>query len=443
MYLRILNLTAMNSEYLLHYIWKNSIFTSFDFQTTAGETIKIIHPGYAHQDAGPDFKQAIIKINRILWAGDVEIHIHTSDWFKHKHHQDPKYNSVILHVVYEDDLPDVKETKDKFPILELKNYINQKVIENYESIYKSSQILPCNTFIQNKIEHDKDYLKLIFTDLYSKLITERLEYKQIQINKIYTETKGDWNETIFRLLAINFGFKTNQPAFELMSKSIPFKVLRNHSNNHLQVYALLFGQSGMFENQLDEDEYYTTLQNEYLYLRKKYNLVPIHIKNWNLLRLRPLNFPCIRIAQLCEVIHHYPQLFSHIENHTELAQFEHIFLKKPDSYWETHYHFGTPSAEHSVLIGKSTFNLLMINTIIPVLYTYGAFAGRTYLQERALDLYTVIDAENNHLITRYKESGFPIVTSLDSQAVLHLSKHYCQYKKCLDCPLGQKIISMC
>lgn len=440
MYIRILNFTAMNSEFLLHYIWKNSIFSNFNFQTTAGETLKIIHPGYTHQDAGPDFKQAIIKINQILWAGDVEIHIRTSDWFKHKHHQDQKYNSVILHVVYEDDLPDVKETQEKFPILELKNYIDKQVIQNYESIYKSTQPLPCKTFIQNKIEQNDDYLKLIFSHLYSKLITERLEYKQTQINKIYTETKGDWNETIFRMLAINFGFKTNQPAFELLSKSIPFKVLRNHSNNHLQVYALLFGQSGMLENLLDEDTYYTTLQREYLYLKKKYNLIPIHIKNWNLLRLRPLNFPCIRIAQLCEIIHHYPQLFTQIENHTEMAQFEHIFIHKPDPYWEHHYHFGSQSSEHSVLIGKSTFNLLMINTIIPVLFTYGAFSGRIDLQERSMDLYSVIEAESNHLITTYKESGFPVFTSFDSQAILHLSKHYCQLKKCLDCSLGQKII---
>lgn len=443
MYLRILNLTAMNSEYLLHYIWKNSIFTTFDFQTTAGESLKIVHPGYSHQDAGPDFKQAIIKISQILWAGDVEIHIRTSDWFKHKHQQDQKYNSVILHVVYEDDLPDVKEANQKFPVLELKKYIDPQVISNYETIYKSPLTLPCKSFIKNNIEHNKDRINLIFSDLYSKLITERLEYKQSQINRIYTETKGDWNETIFRLLAINFGFKTNQPAFELMSKSIPYKVLRNHSNNHLQVYALLFGQSGMLEDQMDDDDYYVTLQNEYFYLKKKYNLVPIHIKNWNLLRLRPSNFPCIRIAQLCEVVHHYPQLFSHIENHTEIAQFEHIFLARPDPYWENHYHFGTISGNHSVLIGKSTFNLLMINTIIPVLFTYGTFSGRVDIQERSLDLYSVLDAESNHLISSYKESGFSVVTSFDSQAIIHLSKYYCQPKKCLECPLGQKIISMC
>lgn len=171
MYLRILNLTAMNSEYLLHYIWKNSIFTTFDFQTTAGESLKIVHPGYSHQDAGPDFKQAIIKISQILWAGDVEIHIRTSDWFKHKHQQDQKYNSVILHVVYEDDLPDVKEANQKFPVLELKKYIDPQVISNYETIYKSPLTLPCKSFIKNNIEHNKDRINLIFSDLYSKLIT--------------------------------------------------------------------------------------------------------------------------------------------------------------------------------------------------------------------------------------------------------------------------------
>ncbi len=430
----------MNSEYLLHYIWKHSIFSSFNFKTTDGQEVSIIQPGFAHQDAGPDFKQAIIKINQILWAGDVEIHIKTSDWYKHNHHRDEKYNSVILHVVYDDDLPNVKEATDKFPVLELKNYISSAILENYEKIHQSTHPLPCAPYIQQKEEENNSYLKLQFAALYSKMIAERLEYKQSQINKIYTECAGDWDETIFRMLAINFGFHTNQSAFEMMSKSLPYKVLRSHSNNHLQVYALLFGQSGMLEEQLD-DPYFEMLQNEYQYLKKKYKLTPIHVKNWNLLRMRPQNFPCIRIAQLCEIVHHYPQLFSRIENQTELAQFEHILMTQPDPYWSTHYQFGKPAKKHGTLIGKPTFELLMINTIIPVLYTFGIFSGRIELQDRAIDLYSTLEPENNHLITRYRECRFPVKSAFDTQSIIHVAKNYCSIKKCLDCPLGQKIIS--
>jgi hypothetical protein len=430
----------MNSEYLLHYIWKHSIFSSYNFRTTDDQDVSIIQPGFAHHDAGPDFKQAIIKINQILWAGDVEIHIRTSDWFKHNHHLDEKYNSVILHVVYEDDLPNVKETTYKFPILELKSYISESLLKNYEIIRQSTQILPCAPFIKMKKEENNNYLKLLFSSLFSKMIAERLEYKQSQINKIYTECSGDWDETIFRLLAINFGFHTNQTAFELMTKSLPYKVLRNHSNNHLQVYALLFGQSGLLEDQMD-DPYYVKLQNEYQYLKKKYRLIPIHVKNWNLLRMRPQNFPCIRIAQLCEIVHHYPQLFHRIETQTEVAQFEHIFMNQPDPYWSSHYQFGKSAKPHGILIGRATFELLMINTIIPVLYSYGIFSGNSEIQERAVDLYSIIEPENNHLITQYKESGFPIKSAFDTQSIIHLSKNYCNSKKCLDCPLGQKIIS--
>lgn len=432
----------MNSESLLHYLWKNSIFTSFDFKTVDGEPLTIIHPGYPHQDAGPDFKQAIIKINQILWAGDVELHIRTSDWFKHHHDQDDKYKTIILHVVFEHDLSHIKERTHNYSILELKNHISQQLIDNYEMIRKSVLPLPCTSFIKNTQEDKTDYLKLLFASLYERMIMERLNEKQANIYKIYTEVKGDWNETIFRLLTANFGFKTNQSAFELMSKSIPYRIIRNHSENHLQVYALLFGQSGMLDIPIEDDDYYSRLQNEYLYLKKKYNLVPIHLKNWNLLRLRPSNFPCIRIAQLSEILHHYPNLFHYIETHTEIAQFEHIFMSKPDPYWETHYHFGKKSNTHTVLMGKSTFNLIIINTIIPVLYSYGAFCGKSDIQERALDLYNSIESEENHLIEKYRESGFTIGTAQDSQAILYLSKHYCSQKKCLECSLGQKIISL-
>lgn len=429
----------MISEKLLHYVWKNTIYSTFNFQSTKGNSLQIIHPGYPHQDAGPDFKQAIIKIDDIIWAGDVEIHINSSDWYKHNHQQDEKYKSVILHVVYAFDQEVFINNVEPITTFELQHYISKQMLENYSELIHSNFQLPCFQRVQTIKQESSDYSQLLFSSLYSRMIAERVEERQKTIFQIVNQSHGDWNETLFKLIAINFGFKTNSPAFEMLSKSIPYKYLKAHSNNHLQVYALLFGQSGMLEEQI-EDDYYQTLQNEYFYLRRLYKLVPIHPKNWNLLRLRPQNFPCIRIAQLSEVIHHFPELFYRIENHTEKAQFEKLFILETDPYWQTHYHFGKKSKEHTTIIGKSTFDLLMINSIIPALYAYGTFSGKDELQERAIDLLTQIEPEQNTILKTYQEIGFPINNAFESQAILQLSKMYCKKKECLECSIGQKML---
>lgn len=430
----------MISEALLHYVWKHSIYTSFNFQTTQGKVIQIIHPGFAHQDAGPDFKQAVIKIDDIIWAGDVEIHINSSDWYKHNHQQDVKYNSVILHVVYVFDKEVFIDLKEPIPTFELQHYISTDLLEKYETLSRSVYSIPCTQFIKKFTTSSIEYSQLYFSSLYNRVLVDRMEEKQKMIFNILKNSNSDWNEAVFKLLTINFGFKTNSVAFELLTKSISFKIIKSHSNNHLQVYALLFGQSGLLEDQR-EDEYYKKLQDEYQYLRKLYRLVPIHQKNWNLLRLRPQNFPCIRIAQLCEIIHHSPDLFFRIENHTETAQFEQLFINETDPYWQVHYHFEKKTKSHSTSIGKSTFELLMINTIIPVLYAYGTFSGMEEFKEKALDLLLKIEPENNKIIRLYKEIGFPVNTASDSQAILEISKSYCQKKLCLECGIGMKIIS--
>lgn len=430
----------MISEKLLHYVWKNNIYSTFNFQSTKGNSLKIIHPGYPHQDAGPDFKQAIIKIDDIIWAGDVEIHLNSSDWYKHNHQLDEKYRSVILHVVYSFDQEVFINNVEPITTFELKHYISKHLLENYSEIIHSNFKLPCYQFVQNATKESVEYSKLLFSSLYTRMIAERIEERQQNIFQIVNQCHGDWNEAIFRLVATNFGFKTNNPAFEMLSKSIPFKYLKIHSKNHIQVYALLFGQAGMLDEQL-EDDYYKILQNEYFYLKRLYKLVPIHPKNWNLLRLRPQNFPCIRIAQLCEVIHHYPELFYRIENHTEKAQFEKIFVLETDPYWQNHFHFGKMSKVHSTIIGKSTFDLLMINSILPALYAYGVFCGKDELQERAIDLLSQIEPEQNAILSSYHEIGFPINNAFESQAILQLSKKYCKKKECLECLIGQKMLT--
>ncbi|PKP21213.1 MAG: DUF2851 domain-containing protein [Bacteroidetes bacterium HGW-Bacteroidetes-20] len=430
----------MISEALLHFVWKNKIYSSFNFKTTHGKELQIIHPGYSHQDAGPDFKQAILKIDGIIWAGDVEIHISSSEWYKHNHHFDDKYNSVILHVVYNFDKEVFINNNEMIPSFEIQNYISNELLLKYDTLFQSYQTIPCALFVKNFTTLVSDQNQIFFSQLYQRVLIDRLEEKQKTIFKILDHSSNDWNETIFKMLTKNFGFKTNDNAFELLSKSISFKILKYHSHNHLQIYALIFGQSGLLDDQR-EDEYYNTLQNEYQYLRKLYKLIPIQKKNWNLLRLRPHNFPCIRLAQLSEILHHSPDLFSRIENHTEMNQYEKIFVNDTDMYWKTHFHFGKTTQSHTTSIGKPTFYLLMINTIIPLLYAYGTFTGNYEFKDKALDLLSKIEPENNKIIRLYKNLGFPVTSSFDSQAILEMAKSYCNKKLCLECGIGKKILS--
>jgi hypothetical protein len=420
------------TESFLHYVWKNKIFRFLDLKTTDDEDLKIIHPGFPHQDAGPDFKQAIIKIGAITWAGDVEIHVNSSDWIKHRHQLDPKYQSVALHVVYNNDCIINRSDREHISTLELKSYIPIKVIEEYQKLSLSDNLLPCKTEVKN-------FPALQFSSFLSGIAVDRLLGKQNSIFEILRNCSGDWNETFFRLLGVNFGFKTNAPAFDLLGKSIPYKILCNHANNRLQLYSIIFGQAGMLEKELDDD-YYIQLQDEYRFLRYKYDLIPIHKKNWNYLRLRPSNFPCIRLAQFSEIIYNTSDVLNKYLFTGEFDSLLKNFKKEPHEYWKTHYHFGKCTAEHPVNLGKKTENLIFINTLIPLLFAFGTFSGEEKIQEKAIGLLENIDFEENRTTKCYKSAGFPAGNALYSQAILELHQHYCLKKKCLDCALGSFII---
>lgn len=420
------------TESFLHYVWKNKIFRFLDLKTTDNEDLKIIHPGFPHQDAGPDFKQAIIKIGAITWAGDVEIHVNSSDWIKHKHQFDPKYQSVALHVVYNNDCIINRSDREHISTLELKSYIPIKVIEEYQKLSLSNNLLPCKAEVKN-------FPALQFSSFLSGIAVDRLLGKQNSIFEILRNCSGDWNETFFRLLGVNFGFKTNAPAFDLLGKSIPYKILCNHANNRLQLYSIIFGQAGMLEEELDDD-YYIQLQDEYRFLRYKYDLIPIHKKNWNYLRLRPSNFPCIRLAQFSEIIYNTTDVLNKYLFTGEFDSLLNAFKREPHEYWKTHYHFGKCTTEHPVNLGKKTENLIFINTLIPLLFAFGTFSGEDKIQEKAIGLLENIDFEENMTTQCYKSAGFPAGNALYSQAILELHQHYCLKKKCLDCALGSFII---
>lgn len=420
------------TEAFLHYLWQNRLFQWIDIQTTSGEPLQIIHPGFHNEDAGPDFKQAIIQIGQIKWAGDIEIHIRSSDWYRHRHEVDEKYKSVALHVVYIYDREVLRQANEPFPTLELKKYIPQEMYVQYQSLIEAEDFLSCRYYLS-------ELPPLHFSAVISTMAMERLLRKQNDILKLVQSCKGDWNEALYRQMAVNFGFKTNATAFELLAKSLPYKLIAKHLDSSLQVQALMFGQAGMLERP-EMDDYYNKLRYEYDYLKYKYGLTPIAAYHWNLLRLRPQNFPCVRLAQFSELLYRIPNLFQMFVDNQSVDCLRCLFKIEPPAYWQTHFHFGKVTNFHKIEVGQTTWTLLLINTVIPALFAYNRFTGNEAMQEKAVAMLEQLPFEDNKLTRLFRNTPFPRVTSLDSQALIELYQYYCKSKKCLECSIGDTII---
>jgi hypothetical protein len=403
-----------------------------EIKTLDGQALKIVHPGCPHQDAGPDFKEAIIRIDDFVWAGDIELHVKSSDWHKHGHDQDLKYQSVVLHVVHEHDIDVFYENGETIPVLELKNYLSQNLLDEYQRLTLSHNELPC----KNQLS---EITPLQFTSFLSSLALDRLLRKQRLILKMLPSCQENWEEVFFRFLAIAFGFKTNTTAFEELAKSLSFKYIQKHNHVKIQIAALLFGQAGMLQGDC-EDDYYQILSQEYQFLRYKYRLTPIYEKSWNYLRLRPQNFPSLRIAQFANLLYKKGDIFKRCQENTNADYLASLFGCKADPYWETHYRFGSEIAIQTVALGETAIQLLIINAVIPVLFAYGTFHGNEQLQIEIINLLEQMAFEENRITKLYKESGFPHRSALFSQAILELRSMYCVKKRCIHCLIGKGIL---
>jgi len=401
--------------------------------TTQGDSIEIIDPGFHNTDSGPDFFNARIKIEDTLWAGNVEIHVLSSDWIKHSHQKDEVYDNVVLHVVYSEDKSIKRKNKETIPTVELAGNFNPSLFNRYQQLMLNRNWVPCQHLI-NSVS------RFTINNWLDRILIERLESKSMEIFKRLEYNKHDWNETFYQLLARTFGFKVNAIPFELLARSLPVKVIGKHKNNLLQVESLLFGQAGML-NVTYRSQYFLELKKEYDFLSEKYNLFPIDNHLWRFMRMRPTNFPTIRISQFAQLIHRSSVLFSKVLETESLNNLMGMMKANASAFWDDHYTFRKKSKRMVKKTGKTAEALIVINTVIPFLFSYGKARKKQELIDQSLKLLEQIPGESNSITRNWNSLGFSIQTAFNTQALIELKNSYCKRKQCLRCGLGNSILS--
>lgn len=420
-------------ELVLHYIWQYKLFVQHDLHTTDGQRIEVIDVGKPNTHAGPDFFNAKVRIGKTIWAGNVEIHNLASDWNKHRHQQDKNYGNVILHVVKKADVPVFLPDGQRLPQLEL-NFAPD-IESNYESLLSASKWIPCT-----------DKIKLI-PDVFiqswkNALLAERMEQKVKEIDNLLQSGNHHWEEVCFLLITKCFGFSVNNDAFFSLAKSFPLMVMKKNCRDVFQLEALLFGQSGLLKDTNCKDEYMADLKREYALLKQKYNLQAIDGSQWRFLRLRPDNFPYIRIAQLASLWCKRQQLFSRLVDDPDVESLMKLFDElEVSEYWKSHYLPGERHAIKSKKLGQESVYSIIINAVVPLLFCFGQHKQHQLLQDKALLILDDIPVEKNYIIRRWKETGMKLESAADSQALICLYKNYCEVKNCLRCRIGHKVLT--
>jgi hypothetical protein len=420
------------NEALLQYAWKLRNFDQKDLFSTAGEMLEVLHPGQQNTDAGPDFFNARIRIGQTLWAGNVEVHVRASDWKRHRHPSDSAYEQIILHVVYEADEDIFSKTGTPYPTLELKQRISPELISRYKEFRNHRGWIPCGL-------QSSQVSKIALESWLERVLIERLSHKAVRIRETLDRNHSDWEETFYIYLARNFGFRVNAVPFELLARSLPLNMLLRYRDNLFQLEALLFGQAGLLNTHFAE-QYAQRLQSEYQFLARKHTLIPLDGHLWKFLRLRPLNFPTLRIAQFAKLISGSGKLFARVMEHPDPAGLKELFSVGTSEFWHTHYHFekGAPKSER--LLGKESVENIVLNTVAPFLFVYSKSQGEEEAAEKAMNLLSVLEPENNTIIRSWKACGLEASDAGRSQALLELKEGYCNKKKCLDCGIGRFLL---
>ena len=414
------------TERLLQYIWQFQYFNKGELQTTAGEEIQIISQGTYNTNQGPDFTDAKIKIGKTIWAGNIELHLLSSDWQRHNHHFDKNYENVILHVVWEDDFPNYN-----IPVLNLKNRIAKALLQRYEGLMNAQGFIPCEKMIET-------VKPIVLESWKERLLAERLTRKSASIEAYLNQNNHHWEETFWWLLAKNFGIKINAETFETMAQTIPVSILAKHKNQIHQLEALLMGQANLLNEKFTED-YPIMLQKEYRFYNGKYKLRQNGFTSF-FLRMRPGNFPTVRLAQLAMLVHQSEHLFSKIKDTRSVKDVKQWLDVTATDYWHYHYRFDEPSSFKKKNLGEAMIDNILINTICTMLFAFGHFNKEQKYKDRALRWMEEINAESNSITRGFQQAGIQNKNARDSQALIELKNEYCSKKRCLDCAVGNALL---
>jgi hypothetical protein len=419
-------------EDFIHFLWKYRLFNTTEIFTTKGLRLEIFNAGAPNKDSGPDFSAARIKIGNTLWAGNVEIHMKSSDWFRHGHQTDSAYNNIILHVVMEHDREINDATNADIPVFEIRQYFDIALFYKYESILDSKSWIPC----EKHIKHADNFIVINWLN---RLLVERLENKSNEISQFYQYFEKKWDQTFYYFLARNFGFKVNSSPFALLAQITPYKILAKHKDDLTQLEAILFGQAGLLAEDFS-DAYPCLLRREYNFLRHKYKLEPMDGSLWKFAKLRPQNFPTIRIAQFANLVHHSSHLFNKITHNSEVGEIKAFFDVQGSLYWSDHFRFDKPSSTKTKKLGTDAIENILINTIAPLKFVYGSENGDNEIRDQAISILFELSAEHNNITQKWTNAGIKPQNAGESQALIELKKYYCTPKKCLNCAIGHNLV---
>ncbi len=427
-------------EQLLHYCWKHRMWPATGLITTDGRPVEVLDPGLHNHNAGPDFFNAKVKIGGTLWVGNVEIHDRASHWYQHGHDHDSNYDNVVLHVVGDADR-DVQTSQGLY-VPQTCLTVPPAVQENYEELLRTDSYPPCYRIIPS-------LTPLTIHAWTAALQTERLEQKTVAIQQRAQQANGSWEDALFTTLARNYGFGINGDAFEEWARHIPLAAVGKHRDDLFQIEAIFLGQAGLldlpavperYQQSALNEGYFAKLRNEYQYLAHKFGMQPMDYKRWRFLRLRPQNFPHIRISQLANLYYQRKAGLSQLIECRDTASLADMLGTQVTPYWETHYTFGSESIANAKHLSPFSINLLIINTCVPLLFAYGRHTLREELCDRAFDILEQLKAENNHIIRMWRECGLEVKSAGDSQALIQLKKEYCDRRDCLRCRIGYEYL---
>lgn len=417
----------------MQYVWKHRLWRSEDMVTNTGKKVRVVDPGLLNTDAGPDFFNAKIEIDGHMWVGNVEMHYRATDWKRHRHDSDKVYDSVILHVVAKDDAPVRRTNGELIPQLVLE--VSPQFNADYASLVGATIEVPCATKIK-QVPH------LTIVEWVEGLAFERLHGKVERIHQLLDSFNGSWEDVCYVTLARNFGFGINNDAFERLARRTPLRLLGKHSDSVLQIEALLFGQAGMLDAQKPGmDSYYNQLCTEYAFLSNKFQLTPMEKESWKLFRIRPQNFPYRRIAMLAQFIEGGFRMMNRILEAEGEKEMRALFEVELSGYWTKHYTFGKPNERATATLSRSSIDIILINTVAPLLYAYGELTGNYEMTDKAIKLLEDLRAESNSIVSHFVAYGIDCPDALTSQALVQLKREYCDARKCIYCKIGHHLLS--